>query len=230
MDRKFRLPRVWSNRELSRFASRFDGSVVNVSAWRDEDKEGRHYRDYFSGAREYYVSNYVSNARGLQGDIENEFFLDLTEPLPSEQRTFDVVFNHTVLEHIFEVDQAFANLCALSKDVVIVVVPFLQEEHADYGDFWRFTPQSLGRLFDKNGFELLYLNYNDDRNASIYVFAIGSKHPERWSELRSAPGNRAASLGDPATPCGAQIISNARPWQRRVLRTLSSLWRPRAGT
>ena len=43
IERKHRLPRVWSNAELRRLAGLFDGDVVNVSAWRDEDKEGRRY-------------------------------------------------------------------------------------------------------------------------------------------------------------------------------------------
>ena len=51
--RAFRSPRIWSNRELERYAGLFKGRVVNVSAWEDKDKEGRRYRDYFSNAEAY---------------------------------------------------------------------------------------------------------------------------------------------------------------------------------
>ena len=47
VDRIFRLPRIWSNRELAKFAPLFQGSVVNVSAWKDFDKERMYYREYF---------------------------------------------------------------------------------------------------------------------------------------------------------------------------------------
>lgn len=47
MDKKFRVPRVWSNRELEKFGHLFSGKGVNVSGWKDIDKEGKKYRDYF---------------------------------------------------------------------------------------------------------------------------------------------------------------------------------------
>ncbi|PVV17363.1 MAG: hypothetical protein B6D74_18335, partial [gamma proteobacterium symbiont of Ctena orbiculata] len=81
IDRVHRLPRLWSNRELSKYANLFKGSVVNVSGWMDIDKEGRHYRDYFINASEYQITNYKEEARGFQG-MENEIFLDLESELP----------------------------------------------------------------------------------------------------------------------------------------------------
>lgn len=224
-DRKFRLARIWSNEELRRFASMFSGSVVNASAWRDEDKQGRRYKDYFTAADEYHISNYISEARGFQGDLPNEFFMDLAKPLPKEHRRFDTVFNHTVLEHVFEVDQAFSNLCSLSNDIVIVVVPFLQEEHSGYGDYWRFAPQSLDKLFSKNGMELLYLSYNEHPNASVYIFAIGSKRPDRWAAIKTAAGNRAGRLNDTTDQCGTQIVVNHIPLLKRVKRRISAFLR-----
>lgn len=195
MDRKFRRARVWSNAELRKFAPRFCGDIANVSGWRDEDKEGGVYQHYFPSVKTYYVTNYKSEARGFQGDRENEIFLDLTQPCPEELvEKFDVLLNHTVLEHIFEVDQAFANLCQMSKDLVVVVVPFIQEQHADYGDFWRFTPQAVDRLFRKNGLVTIYLNYNDESDASIYIFAIGSKRPDNWLTIRTDEDNRVARI------------------------------------
>ncbi|OEK01641.1 hypothetical protein BFP97_08995 [Roseivirga sp. 4D4] len=175
IDRRFRLPRVWSNRELAKFAHLFKGDIANVSGWKDIDKEGKNYREYFSSAESYTITNYKSEARGFQGG-KDEVFLDLTADLPEqESNRFDVVFNHTVLEHVYEVQKAFKNLCLLSKDVVIVVVPFLQEMHADYGDFWRFTPLVMKNMYEENGFDLHYLSFNGHKNASVYLFCIGLK-------------------------------------------------------
>ena len=190
-DKKFRVPRVWSNRELEKFAHLFSGKGVNVSGWKDIDKEGKKYRDYFLNISEYWITNYKSEARGFQGDQENEIFLDLEEDLDeSMYYKFDVVFNHTVLEHIFDVNKAFENLCQLSNDIVIVVVPFLQEQHADYGDYWRFTPLAVEKLFLKNNYELLYINYNDSTNDSIYIFAIGTKNKGKWETIKNERNNQ----------------------------------------
>ncbi len=182
VDRVFRLPRIWSNRELARFAPLFHGDVVNVSGWKDRDKQGRTYREYFANARSYTITNYKSEHMGFQG-AEGEVFLDLEAGLPAELRGgFDVVFNHTTLEHIYHLDRAFRNLCDMSRDLVILVVPFLQQYHTPYGDYWRFTPLAVKRMFEDRGLEVLYQSFNSHRAASVYVFTVASKHPDRWRE------------------------------------------------
>jgi hypothetical protein len=180
MDQKFRLPRVWSNVELKKFAHLFTGDVVNVSAWQDLDKEGLRYRDYFKNAGSYSITNYKSEARGFQG-FENEIFLDLASDLPQNLiQKFNVVFNHTVLEHVYHVHKAFSNLCLMSKDIVIVVVPFLQEMHGHYGDYWRFTPLTMKNMFEDNGLKVLYSSFNSHPQTSVYLFFIASRNPELW--------------------------------------------------
>lgn len=207
--KKFRVPRIWSNFELEKFAHLFSGKVVNVSGWKDIDKQGRLYKEYFSRADEYWITNYKSEARGFQGDQENEIFLDLSDPISEDFcGRFDVVFNHTVLEHIFEIETAFSNLCKMSRDIVIIVVPFLQEQHADYGDYWRLTPLAVDKLFHKNGLETLYLNYNDTKDASIYIFAIGSKNPLQWSEIKKQAGNKIGHVLDGGSFLGTKIIKD----------------------
>jgi hypothetical protein len=212
MDRKFRIARVWSNRELRKLAPLFKGDIVNVSAWDDRDKEGGYYKDYFTQKNQYYLTNY-SGDRGLQGK-ENEYFLDLTQELPSElEKRFDVVFNHTTLEHVFEVRKAFQNLCLASRDIVIVVVPFCQEQHGKdmYNDFWRFTPTCLRYLFKENGLEVIYEAQNQDENAAIYLLFVGSQHPEKWRQLMP-PYKELKECGDwigrPLYPLGFQLIKN----------------------
>ena len=180
IDRVFRLPRVWSNRELLKFAKLFKGDVANISGWTDEDKEGAYYKDYFSNVSSYSITNYIEEARGFQGK-ENEVFLDLTAELPNELiNKFDVVFNHTVLEHIYEVNLAVKNLCSMTKDIAIVVVPFLQEMHANYGDYWRFTPLAMKNLFNENDMKMIYCTFNSHPNASVYLFCIATKNESKW--------------------------------------------------
>ena len=184
-DRIFRIPRIWSNNELKKFSSLFTGDIVNVSAWKDEDKQGGYYKNYFCNAKTYSITNFETDARGYQGH-ENEIFLNLENKLPENlQNKFDVVFNHTTLEHIFDVNTAFKNLCLMSNDVVILVVPFLQQMHAAYGDYWRFTPLAIKKLFEKNGLSIVYSSFNEDRNSSVYLFFIASKRPSNWSEIQN---------------------------------------------
>lgn len=210
-DRKFRVPRIWSNGELRKFAHLFRGRVVNVSGWKDIDKEGAHYRDYFSNSSEYWITNYISNARGYQGDLHNEIFLDLTKELPEDLfEKFDVVFSHTVLEHIYDFRLSFQNLSNMTSDIVIIVVPFLQEQHADYGDYWRFTPQALDKMFHSEGLSTIYVNFNDHADASIYIFAIGSKNPALWrAEIGAHPDNRIGAIYALDGFAGRRVIRNS---------------------
>lgn len=200
--RVFRVPREWSNRELRRFGSLFTGDIVNVSGWKDEDKQGGTYRGYFPHATSYTVTNF-GNACGFQ-DAPGELLLDLSVPISDDLRgRFDVVFNHTTLEHIFDAATAFTNLCAMTRDVVIVVVPFLQPAHegenGEYSDFWRFSPAALTKMFVHQGLTPLYVSYNDDWLSSVYVFGIASRHPDRWRsripdsapQAQPRPGGRA---------------------------------------
>ncbi|MDF1497618.1 MAG: hypothetical protein P1P90_06245 [Patescibacteria group bacterium] len=183
IDRRFRIPRIWSNHELKKFAHLFEGDIVNVSGWQDKDKEGDEYKNYFKNKKSYTITNYKPEACGYQG-MDGELFLNLEDDLPEELvNKFDLVFNHTVLEHVFEIEKAFQNLCLMSKDVIIIVIPFLQEMHTSYGDFWRMTPLALKRMFDKNNCHLQYLTFNGHRNASVYLFAIAVKDRNKWENI-----------------------------------------------
>ena len=174
--------RTWSNAELNKLGPLLAGRVLNVSGGADSDKEGRRYRDYFKAAREYAVSNY-----GTLAGVENEFAFDLEQRTLPEALSgrYDIVFSHTVLEHVFDIHAAVANLCALSGDVIVTVVPFLQSYHHDtwYGDYWRFSPTALQRLFGDKGFETVYLNWNEDPLGNIYVLHVCARHPSRWQAI-----------------------------------------------
>lgn len=182
-DKKYRLPRIWSNKELKKFSNIFKGHIINVSGWKDEDKEGNKYKDYFKNASKYTITNYKKEARGFQGKA-GEIFLNLEKELPKRLiNKFDVVFNHTTLEHIYNVKKAFKNLCKMSKDIVILVVPFLQEFHGNYGDYWRFSHQAVERMFKENEMNIIYMNYNNRKSESVYIFAIASKNASKWKEI-----------------------------------------------
>jgi hypothetical protein len=172
--------RIWSNDELKKFAHLFSGSIVNLSGWEDMDKQGKRYKDYFVNASEYMVTNYTPShsANGIQ-----EIVLNLEDDLPQELiNRFDVVLSHTNLEHIFNVFKAVENHCLMSRDIVIIIVPFIQQQHEtnEFGDYWRFTPTCLRKLYEKYGLSTLYESFTNQPNKVNYVMAIGSKQPEKW--------------------------------------------------
>lgn len=128
----------------------------------------------------------ILNYKGFRGyqHRENEYFLDLTDNLPHElYRRFDVVFNHTTLEHIYDVKKAFKNLCDMTKDVVIVIVPFSQVQHEteSYKDYWRFPPSCIRKMFEENGLNVIYEAESKARKAAIYLLFVVSRDP-KWKE------------------------------------------------
>jgi hypothetical protein len=178
LNRTAQVARYWSNEELQRFSEIVTGDVANVSGWKDEDKQGRYYRDYFPRARSYTITNYYGES-GFQG-APGEMLIDLNTPLlPEMHGKFDTVLCHTVLEHVFDVWTAFSNLSLLTRDLLIVVVPFCQIQHelASFGDYWRFTPTCLRELYTRNKFTVIYESSNEDFGCGNYVLFAGSRHP-----------------------------------------------------
>ncbi|WP_297107217.1 hypothetical protein [uncultured Devosia sp.] len=181
-DHRFRLPRLWSNDVLRKLGPLFEGDMINVSGWLDEDKQGGHYRDYFPNVRRYDVSNYGGErGEGVPGEVRLDLEADLPQTL---HQAYDVVLNHTTLEHVFDVFAATRNLCAMSRDTVVVVVPFLQEQHTteSFSDFWRFTPLGLERLFRHHGLEPVLTTSNHGRGEAIYHLCVATRSPERWRQ------------------------------------------------
>lgn len=220
-ERQFRLPRIWSNQCLRKIAPLFSGEIINVSGWDDRDKEGGHYQNYFN-ANGYYLSNFTGE-RGMEdaGKV-TDYVIDLVRLPPSDLvGRFDVVFNHTTLEHIFDVEKAFHTLCALSRDVVIIVVPFAQAEHftASYGDYWRFTPMGMRELFQRQGLEVIFEAANQDQNAGNYLFFVGSKNPNRWIS-KMPPYQSIADMGNWIGTPKSFFLANARQFLAGFMKSL----------
>ena len=218
IERRYRLPRVWSNRELRKIAPLCSGRVINVSGWEDRDKEGGFYREYFVNAKNYTVSNY-SGFRGFQGK-EGEVELDLSQSLPAGlEKQYDVVFNHTTLEHIFEINTAIHNLCALSRDLVIVVVPVAQAQHGSesWHDYWRFTPTCMREYFQREGMTVLHEAVNRHRNSGIYLLTVATYSPQKWKQY--FPDKK--PLADAGNELGGGVLAEAIARLGGLVRRLS---------
>ena len=221
-DARFRRARVWSNRELKEIAPYFTGDIINVSGWADEDKTGGTYRRYFVNARSYSISNKEGGAQqGKNLRLEDSIVIDLEYPLPGKYAgAYDCVFTHTVLEHVFNFFPAVENICKMSRDTIICVVPFVQMIHKspDYLDYWRFTPYALERLFNQHGFSMVYASGGPDFDSTslLYVWVV-SRNPEKWANVFGSP----PEINE--LPSGERIYKTWNEKARALLRLLLAL-------
>jgi hypothetical protein len=201
-------PRVWSNKKLRELGSIVTGDVINISAGTDSDKDGDVYLNYFLNADSYSATNY-DDEFGKTG-LATEYPLDLSVIYDGRYGTYDVVFNHTVIEHIYPSNLAFDNLCALSKNLVITVVPFLQALHGVpgvYGDYYRYSPLLLEKEFAVRGFKTLYVAWNQDISImNVYIIHVASKYPEQYGTAFPASEQPVVNL------CGPGVLHSRFLW------------------
>lgn len=176
--------REWSNGEIKKIAPLFHGKILNLSGGTDSDKCNSFYKKYFSNATQYDVSNYMQISEGFKNGI---FHLDIEKKIKRKLvKRYDLVFSHTVLEHVFQIQDAIKNICLISSDYVLTVVPFLQSYHHEpwYNDYWRFTPQALEKLFLKEGFRTIYYNWNEAKIGNIYICHLCAKEDNQNIEKK----------------------------------------------
>ena len=80
----------------------------------------------------------------------------------------------------------------MSRALVIVVVPFVQEVHFKegvYSDYWRPTPYALEKMYEENGFEMTYLTHNNMEFTNSYIVSVGVKKQliEKYRYLDNRP-------------------------------------------
>ncbi len=80
-----------------------------------------------------------------------------------------------------------SNIAAITREHLLIVVPFIQDEHyrpGIFGDYWRFMPQGLYRLVESHGFAPVYINANDSPWYPVYLVLVAARHPEQWEGPR----------------------------------------------
>jgi len=90
--------------------------------------------------------------------------LNLEEPFPLQDETYDAVLCFNVLEHIFNYDNTAAEACRILKKGgrLIGSTPFLVRYHPDPDDYFRYSPPALERIFTRAGLtcvRMLYLGF-----------------------------------------------------------------------
>ena len=105
------------------------------------------YHRFFTGGADITVAN-------LERDDPADLAFDLEQPFPVPDASYDGLLCLNVLEHIFN----YGNVLAESRRVlkpggtIILAVPFLIQIHPSPRDHWRFTGDTLERIFAAAGF------------------------------------------------------------------------------
>ncbi|MEK7462332.1 MAG: methyltransferase domain-containing protein [Patescibacteria group bacterium] len=87
-------------------------------------------------------------------DDTKDITVDLEQPFPIEASKYDHVLCINVLEHIFNYQNVIHETQRILKPggQALFAVPFLIQVHPSPHDYWRFTGETLNRLFSEAGF------------------------------------------------------------------------------
>ncbi len=90
----------------------------------------------------------------LEADTNQDISLNLEEPFSLKDAQYDHVLCINVLEHIFNYQNVISETKRILKPggTAIFAVPFLIQVHPSPHDHWRFTGETLERLFKDAGF------------------------------------------------------------------------------
>ena len=105
------------------------------------------YHKLIKGEQTFAVAN-------LDNGENNDFTFDFEGPFLTQNGTFDGIICLNVLEHVFNyqnvLNESYRTLC---KDgTIVLAVPFLIRYHPCPHDHWRYTEETLKRIFAQSGF------------------------------------------------------------------------------
>jgi SAM-dependent methyltransferase len=178
--------RSWSNDRLKHIAKSLPNfeHAINVSGNLDSDKQGGLYRDYFQ-VENYEISSYPDDKAYSNPLMQINIDLDAdTSQINKEHfQKYDLVFTHTVLEHIKNPFQAFQNMEKLlaPNGILITVAPFIYKFHysgENFGDYWRYTPHSIDLLHKSNGLFTNLMEVGPDKGYEKYLISLATRKNE----------------------------------------------------
>ncbi len=78
--------------------------------------------------------------------------------MPFEENSFDTVVCNQVLEHVPDPKKVITESCRVLRPNghFVCTAPFLEPNHADPGDYFRYTQQGLESLCVECGFEVVH--------------------------------------------------------------------------
>ena len=133
--------RIEANRIFRKWAEPITGRVLSIGSGKDQDKEGRTYREYFKNASVYHTSEPFASPHC-------DLVVDVMKMREIENYAYDCVFCSGVLEHVQDpfsaADECYRVLSV--GGVLLLGVPFAQPLHRMPEDYWRFTESAVKYL------------------------------------------------------------------------------------
>jgi hypothetical protein len=132
------LQRILMNQGFSRCILR--GRVVDVGGGRSPD--------YFA----YFKSEEVTSIESVDASSSKIDFEE--DALPYSDGSVDTVILANVLEHIYNYDFLLTQIhrILVQQGMLVGFVPFFIQYHPDPHDYFRYTKESLNRIFAEAGF------------------------------------------------------------------------------
>lgn len=113
-----------------------------------------------------YINADIKSAPGV------DLVLDLTQPLPLENNSFDAAL-------LFNCLYVFENPARVLREIrrvikpggfLLLITPFVFNEAPEPTDYWRFTSQGLRKVLSESGFnEIKVIPFGERFTASIYL-------------------------------------------------------------
>ncbi len=101
-----------------------------------------------------FKGNFTITVANFEGEAPGDIALNLEQPFTISSEQYDGVLCINVLEHIFNYQNVINETRRILKPGgrAIFAVPFLIQVHPSPHDHWRFTAETLERLFTEAGF------------------------------------------------------------------------------
>lgn len=186
------LYRIFMNEECSRHAIR--GKVLDIGSGLKLASYHRFLQRGPSALIECLDLGFVGE-EGRRIDLEKD-------PLPYIAGSVDTVLLFNVLEHIYNYSLVLLEIKRVLKEngQLIGAVPFLVAYHPDPHDYWRYTKETLERVFAEVGF----------RSVEVKPFGLGPISAA-FSQLEMALPRVIKMILVPGVVCLDWIITALRP-------------------
>ncbi len=137
------VARIFMNHALSELHA--TGTILDLGS----SNESASYNRFLK-----YVSPYTITRTDFYKSGEQMVQLDLERPFPLPDHTYTTVTCFNVLEHIFHYENVVKESARVLKPGGTFVggTPFLVNYHPDPYDYFRYTQESLERIFTSHGF------------------------------------------------------------------------------
>ena len=110
---------------------------------------------YASEYQKHMGGEHIFKVVNMDNKLQRDYEFDLEKPFETEDESFDAIVCFNVLEHIYNYENVLKeSIRTLKKEgAMVLAVPFLIQLHPSPKDHWRFSEETLSRMFFDTGFE-----------------------------------------------------------------------------